>query len=107
MSAMQSGCNSITQLNDYNNRLELVRSQLGFYGGNPASVSCVVYNYYGNVANPTTCAVPSQGTGDDGNVLGKLDQDNSNTSLSHTASLAYDATHRLTSAVATGSSTYN
>ncbi|MGH9451432.1 MAG: hypothetical protein ACRD11_12980 [Terriglobia bacterium] len=39
-----------------------------------------------------------------GNVLGKLDQDYTNASLSHTASLAYDATHRLTSAVATGSS---
>ncbi|MGH9773270.1 MAG: hypothetical protein ACRD4Q_16500, partial [Candidatus Acidiferrales bacterium] len=70
-------------------------------------IDCVVYNYYGNVANPTTCAVPSQGTGDDGNALGKLDLDYANASLSHTLSLAYDPTHRLTSAAATGSSTYN
>lgn len=40
-------------------------------------------------------------------MLGQYDDRAMDTPLSHTTSLAYDPTHRLTSAVATGNSTYN
>lgn len=38
---------------------------------------------------------------------GKYDQDSANTSLSHTASLTYDALHRPLTSVATGNATHN
>ncbi|MGH9375098.1 MAG: hypothetical protein ACRD1J_02915 [Terriglobia bacterium] len=60
-----------------------------------------------NVGNPGSCATPSQGTGDNGNVMGYLYQDNVNSSLSHTESYSYDSLNRLSTAVATGNSTYN
>lgn len=40
-------------------------------------------------------------------MLGPYYQDSANPTLSHTASLGYDPTHRLTSAAATGNATYN
>src|SRR5437016_8218536 len=72
-----------------------------------AANSCLVYNYYGNVGNPTSCAVPSQGTGNNGSVMGHYFQDSTNSSLGHTSSYSYDALNRLTSSVATGSATAN
>gem|GEM_PF-6524915 len=67
-----------------------------------------MYNYYSGVANPTSCQTPSQAsTGDDGNAVGVLDQDNANSSLGHTTSYTYDDMMRLTSSVATGSSTHS
>jgi hypothetical protein len=67
---------------------------------------CLVYNYYSG-SNATSCAVPSQGTGNNGNVMGYWYQDKVNSTYSHTASYAYDSLNRLATAVATGSSTYN
>ena len=47
------------------------------------------------------------GTGNNGSVMGYYYQDTTNPSLGHTATYGFDALNRLTSAVATGSSTYN
>ncbi len=60
-----------------------------------------------HVARPSVaCAAPTQGTGDNGNVMGYLYQDNVNSSLGHTATYAYDSLNRLSTAVAMGNS-YN
>ncbi|MGH9396345.1 MAG: RHS repeat domain-containing protein, partial [Terriglobia bacterium] len=68
---------------------------------------CLVYNDYASLGNATSCAAPAQGTGDNGSVMGIFDQDNVNGSLSHTETYGYDVLNRLSTAVATGSSTYN
>ncbi|MGH9470814.1 MAG: hypothetical protein ACRD1N_10805, partial [Terriglobia bacterium] len=57
-----SGCAQVQETYDYNNRLQTVRIQLGT-SGNTASIACQVYNYYGNVNDLTSCAVPEQGSG--------------------------------------------
>ncbi len=72
----------------------------------PTADSCRVYNYYTGVSNPSSCATPSQGTTNNGNVIGYYDQDSVN-AFSHTATYTYDNVNRLTNAVATGSATYN
>jgi RHS repeat-associated protein len=66
-----------------------------------------VYNYYGSLGNVSSCIIPSQGTGNNGNVVGYWYNDNTNTSLSHSATYGYDNLNRLTGAAATGSSTYS
>jgi RHS repeat-associated protein len=101
-----TGCNKLRQNYDYNSRLDLVRVQLGTEL-NFSSIACWVYNYYASVGNPTACSIPSQGTSDDGNVVGTYYNDAANSGLSHTAAYSYDPTHRLTSAVAAGNATYN
>ena len=90
---------------DYNNRLQPVRIRLGT-SSTPNANYCLVYNYYA-AANPTSCAIPAAGTGNNGSVMGYYYQDTTNPSLGHTATYGFDALNRLTSAVATGSSTYN
>ena len=90
---------------DYNNRLQPVRIRLGTSSNNAANY-CLVYNYYA-ASNPTSCAVPAAGTGNNGSVMGYYYQDTTNPSLGHAATYGYDSLNRLTSAVATGSSTYN
>jgi YD repeat-containing protein len=100
-----TGCNKLRQNYDYNNRLDLVRLQLGTEL-NFSSIACWVYNYYPGVGNPTSCSIPSKGSNNDGNVVGTYYSDAANSSLSHTAAYGYDPTHRLTSAVATGNSAY-
>ncbi len=96
----------MTETYDYNNRLQVVRLQLAPYQTTNDLV-CWVYNDYSNVANPTACSIPSQGTGNDGDVVGQYEKDTVNTSLSHTVGLTYDPTHRLTRSVATGNATHN
>ena len=96
-----SGCVQRQETYDYNNRLEPVRVQLGTSSNNSANY-CLVYNYYASgVTNPpASCAVPSPGTGNDGNVMGLFYQDSVNSSLSHTAAYSYDALNRLAGATA-------
>jgi RHS repeat-associated protein len=102
-----TGCTQEQETYDYNNRLQAVRIQLGTSSSHAAN-SCLVYNYYSGVSNPTSCAVPSQGaTGNDGSVVGNFFQDTSNSSQGHTASYSYDNLSRLTTSVATGSATHN
>jgi RHS repeat-associated protein len=82
--------------------------QLGTPGNN-AAYNCLVYNYYGG-GNATSCAVPAQGSGNNGNVTGYYYQDTPSspmTSLAHTATYTYDAVGRLTQAIATGNSSYS
>ncbi len=50
-----AGCPPGQETNDYNSRLQLVRTQVGT-AATPNANSCQVYNYY-SVANPTSCAV--------------------------------------------------
>jgi RHS repeat-associated protein len=103
-----SGCTNVQETYDYNKRLQPVRIQLGRATNNSANY-CLVYNYYGG-SNPSSCAVPSQGSTDNGNAIGYWYQDNV-TPYSHTATNAYDNVNRLTSAVAspfgTGTWGYN
>ncbi len=102
-----TGCTQRQETYDYNNRLQPVRIQLGTSTTQNAN-SCLVYNYYSGVANPTSCAIPSQATsGNDGSVMGHFFQDTTNSSLGHTATYTYDNTNRLATSVATGSSTHN
>ena len=89
----------------YNNRLQPAIIELGTTG-NPTAYDCLVYNYYSGVSNPSSCATPSQGTTNNGNVMGYFDQDSVN-AFSHTATYTYDNVNRLTSGVATGSVAYN
>ncbi len=100
-------CTQRQETYDYNNRLQPVRIQLGT-SGTPAANSCLVYNYYSGVSNPSTCSLPSQAsTGNNRNVVGYLGQDTSNPSLGNTESFTYDPMNRLTTSVATGSATHN
>jgi RHS repeat-associated protein len=102
-----TGCTQRQEKYDYNNRLQPVMIQLGT-SATPNANSCIVYNYYSGVANPTSCTTPTQaGTGNNGNAAGYFYQDSSYPTLGHTASFTYDSLDRLATAAATGSSTYN
>ncbi|MGH9396820.1 MAG: RHS repeat-associated core domain-containing protein, partial [Terriglobia bacterium] len=100
-----SGCTNIVETYAYNNRLQPAMIELGT-PSNASADYCFVYNYYSSLGNATSCAAPSQGAGDNGNVMGYLYQ-NVNPSFSHTAAYQYDSLNRLGSAVAAGSLTYN
>src|SRR5208337_4125828 len=99
-----SGCTNVQETYTYNKRLQAGVIELGTTG-NPTADYCLVYNYYGS--SPTSCALPSPGTNNNGNVMGYYDQDGATPSLSHTATYTYDAVNRLATAVATGNATYN
>ncbi len=73
---------------------------------NQTADSCRVYNFYAGTTNPTSCAMPSQSTNNNGNVAGYYYSDSAN-ALSHTATYKYDGVNRLTNASATGSVAYN
>ncbi len=87
----------------YNQRLQPALIQL-VTTDNPPEGYCLVYDYYGS--HPTRCSSPSEGTNNNGNVMGYWDQDNTQP-FSHTATYTYDTVNRLTSGVATGSVAYN
>ena len=82
--------------------------------GNPTQYTCLVYNYYADEGNPTSCAMPSQGTKNNGNVMGYWYQD-SVQPWSHTSTYNYDGVNRLISActlsgsqcATSGSNVYN
>ena len=76
-----------------------MRIQLGTSTNNAANY-CLVYNYYSG-SNATSCAIPTQGTGNNGNVMGYLYQDSVSSSLQHQVSNTYDALSRLTNSTAT------
>jgi YD repeat-containing protein len=99
-----SGCLNAQETYQYNKQLQPAVMELGTTG-NPTADYCLVYNYYGT--SPTSCALPSSGTTNNGNVMGYWYQDSVNTSFSHTATYTYDGVNRLATAAATGSSTYN
>jgi RHS repeat-associated protein len=102
-----AGCTQAQETYDYNNRLQPVRMQLGT-SSSPSANSCLVYNYYAGVANPTSCVIPSQASsGNDRSAMGHYFQDTTNPSLGHTVSYTYDNIHRLAISVATGSAPHN
>ena len=86
---------------DYNNRLQPVRMQLGT-ASNASENYCLVYNYYVDYANPTSCAVPSPpqdgSKANNGSLDGDFFQDNTSTptpNVGHTATVGYDKLNRL------------
>ena len=96
---------------DYNNRLQLVRTQLGTAAsGQSAQYNCKVHDYYQSSGNASACTFPYPSSpptsGDSGNVWGYW-YSNSNTTFDHSATFGYDSVNRLTSAAATGNSTYS
>ena len=97
----------------YNNRLQPWMIELGTAGssGNPSASYCLVYNYFSSWTPPSSCpqpsSVPTSGSGNNGNVMGYWYQDSVQSGLSHTATYSYDGVNRLSTAVATGNSTYN
>jgi RHS repeat-associated protein len=114
-----SGCGNGVETYVYNNRLQLVAIGLG----NPTDLSyvCMEYNYYADVAmsslpNCTSTSAPPappQGTKNNGNVWGSLDQDNWYPSFCHDETYTYDNVNRLATAqgttptsCASGTSTY-
>jgi YD repeat-containing protein len=106
-----SSCTNVQETYAYNNRPQMAMAELGT-ASSPAATSCRVYNYClpslsGGKPNPTSCAMPAQGTDNNGNVAGMYYSDSANSGLSHTASYNYDAVNRLISAAATGNSTYS
>ena len=100
-----SGCTNAQETYQYNKQLQPAVIELGTSGGNAAADYCLVYNYYGG--SPTSCALPSAGTTNNGNVMGYWYQDSVNSSFSHTATYGPDGVNRLSTATATGNSTYN
>ena len=71
-----------------------------------------MYNYYGPTYEPSSCALPSQGTNNNGNVMGYFYQDTTwNPTWDHTAAYTYDGVNRLLTAVTTpyspGTISYN
>src|SRR5208337_5462099 len=70
-----------------------------------------LYNCCCAAGNPTSCPSPGSaaptGTTNNGNVMGYWYQDSVNSSFSHTATYGQDGVNRLSTATATGNSTYN
>jgi RHS repeat-associated protein len=99
-----SGCVNAQETYTYNNRLQPSMIQLT---GTSNGGYCLVYNYYADESNPTSCSTPTQGAKNNGNVMGYFYQDSVQSGFSHTATYGYDTVNRLITAVATGNSTYN
>ena len=103
-----SGC-AVQETYFYNKRTQMAVAELG-NSTTHAADSCRVYSYYVG-ANASACSeLPSNwptGTNNNGNVAGMYYSDSANSGLSHTASYNYDGVNRLTSAAATGNSTYS
>ena len=96
---------------DHNNRLQLVRTQLGTAAsGQSAQYNCKVHDYYQSSGNASACTFPypssPPASGDNRNLWGYW-YSNSNTTFDHAATFGYDSVNRLTSAAATGNSTYS
>ena len=97
-----TGCTNALETYDYNNRMQPVRLQLGI-PGNTDQEYCLVYNYYTSLVNspPSSCAVPSQGSGNNGSVINIFDLDGpNNTLMTHTETYTYDNVNRLATAAA-------
>ncbi|MGH9325318.1 MAG: hypothetical protein ACRD2B_01310, partial [Terriglobia bacterium] len=101
-SGQEQGCTDTLETYVYNNRLQPVLIELG-NSSNATADYCMVYNYYTDESNPTSCAVPQQGSHDNGDAIGYLFEDSINpTYFSRIESYTYDALDRLTQAVSTG-----
>ena len=104
-----SGCTPLVESYFYNKRLQMAVAEIGTATTHAAD-SCRVYNYYVGVANASACSeLPSgwpQGANNNGDVAGYYYVDNISSGLNHSATYTYDAVNRLSSAGATGNSTY-
>ena len=107
-----SGCSNAQETYTYNKQLQPSMIQLS---GTSNGGYCLVYNYYADESNPTSCAAPTQGKQDNGNVIGYWYQDTVQTGFSHSASYGYDGVNRLNAActlsgsqcATSGSNVYN
>jgi YD repeat-containing protein len=107
-----TGCMNGVETYQYNNHLQPVEVELGNSTTSLSAVGCWVYNYYGPTYEPSSCALPSQGTNNNGNVMGYFYQDTTwNPTWDHTAAYTYDGVNRLLTAVTTpyspGTISYN
>lgn len=67
-----TGCTEVQETYDYNNRLQLVRIQLGT-AANPAADYCLVYNYYyPSLGTPASCGIPAQAAANDNGDVGAI-----------------------------------
>jgi RHS repeat-associated protein len=103
-----TGCTNTLETYIYNNGMQVIFVELGTTS-DPTADYCLVYARNWAADDPTACAggPPAQGGYNGGNAIGVLYQDNVNSSLSHAEAYSYDYLNRLTSAVATGNSTYS
>jgi YD repeat-containing protein len=92
------GCIQVQETYRHNNCLQPLMIELGTTSNNSANY-CLVYNYYSG-SNPASCAVPSPGTGNNGDVMGYWYNDNTNSTLNHTATYSYNTLNRLSTAQA-------
>jgi RHS repeat-associated protein len=100
------GCTKSQETRQYNSRLQPVLMELG-NSSNLSADYCLAYNYYSSQGTPSSCVKPSEGTGDNGDILGTFRQDSTNSSYGHAFTFTYDGVNRLKNAVATGSPAYN
>ena len=107
---MGTGCTQVQETYFYNKRLQVGVGEIGT-SANHSADSCRVYNYYVGVNNASACSeTPSNwpsGTNNNGNAAGYYYLDNANSGLGHAATYHYDHVNRLTTAAATGNSTYS
>jgi RHS repeat-associated protein len=99
-----TGCAKAQETYTYNKQLQPSMIQLT---GTSNGGYCLVYNYYWDESNATSCAAPTQGKQNNGDVMGYWYSDAVNSSFGHTATYTYDGVNRLSTAVATGNSTCN
>ncbi len=103
---INSGCTTVQETYDYNTRMQPVRIQLGTQSNESADY-CLVYNFYMDKSNPNSCAVPSPGVQNNGNVMGSWYLDNYTSGFSQTVTNTYDNVNRLKTAVAANNNNYN
>ena len=105
-----TGCTQVQETYFYNKRLQVGVGEIGT-AANHSADACRVYNYYVGVNNASACSeTPSNwpsGTNNNGNAAGYYYLDNANSGLGHAATYHYDHVNRLTTAAATGNSTYS
>ena len=101
-----TGCSNAEETYIYNNRLQPVVIESGTTQAGATHYGCLVYNYYQDKGNPTSCQAPVQGSQNNGNVMGYYYQDSTGYALGHTASFTYDCVNRLTNAQASGGVNY-
>ncbi len=103
---VDTGCPTVQETYDYNSRMQPARIQLGTQSNESADY-CLVYNYYTDVSNPNSCAVPGSGSHNNGNIMGSWYLDNYTPGFSQTVTNTYDNVNRLTNATATNNNNYN
>jgi RHS repeat-associated protein len=104
--APAGSCAQAQETYSYNSRMQLTGIQVQ-NTSNQSNYYSLTYNYTYPGGQLPGCSAPSQGTGNNGNVMGYTYTDGVNSNLSHTAVYAYDGVNRLACSNATGILAYN